>query len=31
MNKVQKYEYNKSIDTYLNEKKVREMFKDLLK
>lgn len=31
MNKVQKYDYNKSIEKYLNDKKVREMFKDLLK
>lgn len=31
MNKVQKFEYNKSIELYLNDKKVRELFKDLLK
>ena len=31
MNKVQKFEYNKSIEKYLNDNKVRELFKDLLK
>lgn len=31
MNKVQKFEYNKSIERYLNDKKVRELFKDLIK
>lgn len=31
MNKVEKFEQTKSIERYLNERRVREMFKDLMK